>query len=291
MNDQLRTYRLIDVDDVTLRPDADLLFEDGSLRTKLAGAVAADATIYGLPSVLQYEQTLRAGGCRYQPAVRRLQPLRSRPRPGRAPGYAAFKTPNADTLYSNAWLDLTRSPSPGRCTLHSVTGTTPCTSWTCTATRRTSVFGPPVLSVAASSWRQPNGTASYPPEQRSFRVATPYMWILMRIFTTGGADLDWQRSTQLQHAVQIHPAAVIDHRASRRRSLTVHPPVAVTNDSAHVLQRARTSLLRIERSAGSSGDAPRPIASGPSASAQAHALRLRSRSTPPTVPKASTLAS
>ncbi len=72
--------------------------------------LATDATIYGLPSVFQYaqlyEQAVDVSSASYTGFNRFLHQ-----RDIATPEFAAFKTPNVDTLYSNAWLDLSGGPA------------------------------------------------------------------------------------------------------------------------------------------------------------------------------------
>ena len=107
--DALRTYALSDIDQLTPVRLPDIVDGEPRTRMMLARELAIDATIFGLPSVLQYgqmyEQAIDASHPRW---VGFNQFAHDDDLAG--PGYEAFKTPNVDTLYSNAWLDLTGGP-------------------------------------------------------------------------------------------------------------------------------------------------------------------------------------
>ena len=89
--------------------DLDALPDDEDARARFQRMLAMDATIYGLPSVFQYaqlyEQAVDVTSASYTGFNRFLHQ-----RELATPEFTAFKTPNVDTLYSNAWLDLSGGP-------------------------------------------------------------------------------------------------------------------------------------------------------------------------------------
>ena len=106
----LRTYDLLAVDQLRVVDEVDALPNDDDARSCYQRMLATDATIYGLPSVFQYaqlyEQAVDVNSASYTGFNRFLHQ-----RDIATPDFAAFKTPNVDTLYSNAWLDLSGGPA------------------------------------------------------------------------------------------------------------------------------------------------------------------------------------
>ena len=104
------SYDLARVEQMEFEDRPDLRPEDPRSRRAVAHMLAMDAAIYGLPSVYQYAQM-------YEQAVDRSSPVYTgfnvfhHQRAMATPEFTAFKTPNVDTLYSNAWLDLTHGPA------------------------------------------------------------------------------------------------------------------------------------------------------------------------------------
>jgi hypothetical protein len=175
----------------------------GRGRIATTRSLAFDAVIYGLPSVMQYAQM-------HAQAVNDRDPRHvgfnrfSHDSELAGPGYEAFKTPNADTLYSNAWLDLTQGPVvvdvPAFGTRYYTLHFLDMYSNSTNLSLRTVGGHARRFLVAPCGWQ-----GSVPPATTLFRVATPYMWILMRIFSTGGTDLD--AALSLQRSVQLRPVS------------------------------------------------------------------------------------
>jgi len=199
-----RGYEFSDVDQLQIERRPDVTPEDPPARMAYARMLAMDATIYGLPSVYQYAQMY----------VQAVDPTSAtytgfdawfHQRDVATPEFNAFKTPNVDTLYSNAWLDLTEGPAlisipPIRnryFTLHFLDAFANSTNL---SSRTIGSEGGEFL-VAPTGW---DGIA--PSGATLFRVASPYMWILMRILVRGSSsDVDEVRA--LQNAVEISPTA------------------------------------------------------------------------------------
>jgi hypothetical protein len=106
----LRTYDLHAVDQLGVVRDDDLIPNDTEARRSYLRMLATDATIYGLPSVYEYAQL-------YEQAVDTTSTGSTgfnrfhHQRDLATPQFTAFKTPNLDALYSNAWLDLRAGPA------------------------------------------------------------------------------------------------------------------------------------------------------------------------------------
>lgn len=195
----------------TARPD--ILPVDLEARTAYVRNLALDATIYGLPVVLQYREM-------YRQAVDRSNPryvgfnrfLHDRDLAG--PGYSAFKSPNSDTLYSNAWLDLSQGP-----VLIEIPDV-PLRYYTLqfldmfanASNIGTRTFGNKAgrYLVASALWEGP-----VPDHTVLFRVATPYTWLLMRVFAQNAEEVSLARS--IQDKVRITPVESGSQGASSPR--------------------------------------------------------------------------
>jgi len=176
----------------TRRPD--ILPHDGQARAALTRCIATDACIYGLPAVLHYremvQQAVDAANPRYVGFNRFAHD-----RHLAGPGYQAFKSPNSDTLYSNAWLDLRCGP------VLIETPDVPLKYYTLqfldmhanASNIGTRTFGSKAgrYLVAPARWE-----GEVPTGVVLFRVATPLVWILMRVFAQTGAELELARSVQ-----------------------------------------------------------------------------------------------
>jgi hypothetical protein len=197
------SYRLQAVDQFDPTPASDVLPKDPVARTALARAVAMDAVIYGLPSVLQYREMFAQAVDRTGPRFVGFNRF-AHDRDLAGPGYKAFKTPNSDTLYSNAWLDLTGGP------VLIETPDVPLKYYTLNfldmfsnaSNIGTRTFGSRAgrYLVAPAAW-----TGEPPAGARLFRVATPHAWILMRVFAQTPSEVAVAR--RVQDGVKITPLA------------------------------------------------------------------------------------
>src|SRR3954469_23846703 len=93
---------------VEARPD--VLPENAEHRERHVRALAAEAAIYGLPSVYQYAQMIGQAVDESSPSHTGFNCWYHQ-RDVATPEFWVFKTPNVDTLYSNAWLDLSEGPA------------------------------------------------------------------------------------------------------------------------------------------------------------------------------------
>jgi hypothetical protein len=201
-----RGYELADVDQLQIESRPDVVPDDPGSRATYAQMLAMDAAIYGLPSVYQYAQM-------YVQAVDRSSETYTgfdawfHQRDVATPEFKAFKTPNVDTLYSNAWLDLTEGPAlihipairSRYYTLHFLDAYSNSTNL---SSRTVGPDGGDFL-VAPTTW-----DGSVPAGATLFRVASPYMWILMRILVRDSAS-DIEEVRALQDAVAISPTGGI----------------------------------------------------------------------------------
>lgn len=195
------SYRLQVVDQFDPTPAGDVLPKDPAARTALARAVAMEAVIYGLPSVYQYREMFAQAVDRASPRYVGFNRF-AHDRDLAGPDYRAFKTPNSDTLYSNAWLDLTNGP------VLIETPDVPLKYFTLNfldmfsnaSNIGTRTFGSKAgrYLIAPAAWM-----GEPPPGVTLFRVATPHAWILMRVFAQTPAEVAVAR--RIQDSVKITP--------------------------------------------------------------------------------------
>ena len=193
-----------------MRPvaDVDVLPDDGDARGRYQQMLAMDATVYGLPSVYQYaqlyEQAVDDTSASYTGFNRFLHQ-----RTLATPNFTAFKTPNVDTLYSNAWLDLSGGPvivevPPIKDRYYTLQFVDMYGNSTNLSSRTVGPDGGRFL-VATTTW-----DGDVPADTTSFLVATSYMWILMRILVTApGTDVEFVQSLQDRVTITslVEPAA------------------------------------------------------------------------------------
>jgi len=175
-------------------PAADTIPRDPAARQANAAAIASEATVYGLPAVLQYgemfAQALDRSNKRFV-GFNRFAHDRSLA----GPDYAAFKSPNSDTLYSNGWLDLTRGPvlidiPPVPLRYYTLNFFDAYGNASNIGTRTYGSKGGRFL-VAPVAWH-----GVVPAGATLFRVATPHAWVLMRIFAQKPSEVGLARALQ-----------------------------------------------------------------------------------------------
>jgi hypothetical protein len=173
-------------------------------RQVLARALAFDATIYGTAAVLQYRQMYQQAVDRNDPAFTGFNAF-AHDRALAGPGYKAFKTPNADTLYSNAWLDLRDGPVlfdvPDTAGRYYTANFLDIHGNATNISARTHGTGGGRFLIATTNWQGdvPEGTTL-------FRVATPFTWILLRVLVQE-AKGDLPRVNALQDRFRLSPVA------------------------------------------------------------------------------------
>lgn len=172
-------------------------------RQALARSLAFQATLYGTVAVLEYRQL-------YQQAVDRADPqfvgfnTFAHGRSLAGPGYKPFKSPNADTLYSNAYLDLRDGP---------VLFEVPDTAGRYFTANFLDIYGNASnisarlhgtkggrFLIATTDWK-----GDVPQGVTLFRVTTPLTWILLRVLVHSGADVG--AAVALQDRFRLTPLA------------------------------------------------------------------------------------
>jgi hypothetical protein len=226
-----RTYDPGSADQLTASLRPDIAPEDPGARQSLARALSLQAVIYGLPSVYQYASMCAQCAPTGDDNLWTLNEFRhSRQLAG--PSYRAFRVPNVDTLYSNAWLDLTQGPArldlPDFGHRYYTLNFLDAYSNASNISARTHPSRHRFL-IATTDW-----TGPVPPGYTLFRVATPLMWILMRIQAFGADDLT--NVHQFQNAVRIH------HDGDRHRSWPVLSQTHVETSPNAFLSALDTSL-------------------------------------------------
>ncbi|MDP3673806.1 MAG: DUF1254 domain-containing protein [Novosphingobium sp.] len=159
---------------------------DPAMRTLWARNLAFDATIYGQPAVLiyrqAYDQAIAPGGTGFV-GFNRFAHGRS----PAGPGYAPFKTPNADTLYSNAYLDLRGGPVlfnvPATAARYYTANFLDYFGNATNISARTHGMNGGRYLIATTDWR-----GEVPKDRTLFRVASPAMWILLRVLVSDASD-------------------------------------------------------------------------------------------------------
>lgn len=177
-------------------PRPDSVPADDDVRESWFRDLAHEATVFGLPIVWQHALLQRE-------AAERPMTTFSHERDLARPGFAAFRVPNVDTLYSSAWIDLTSGPVdvclPDFGNRYFTVQLLDAASNTQNISRRTIGDARRVRLVAP-------GGADLTTEDGVvvLDVGSPVTWALMRI-QVGRDDLDEVRA--LQDAVTLVPLA------------------------------------------------------------------------------------
>lgn len=146
---------------------------------------AREAVVYGLPAALQYlnlhRTVLVSGAGQGFDTWHHDRDLAT-------PDYAGFRTPNVDTLYSTAWLNLSGGPLeidvPVMGTRYYTVTLLDAHSNAVNLSTRT--LGPDGGRV----WLVPPAwEGDVPTGVLALRVSTPYLWALMRIFVRSDSDV------------------------------------------------------------------------------------------------------
>jgi hypothetical protein len=217
-----RGYEFADVDQLQIEARQDVVPANADERERYARRLAAEAAIYGLPSVYQYAQMVMQAVDPSSPTYTGFDRWFHQ-RDVATPEFDVFKTPNVDTLYSNAWLDLTDGPAliripPIRSRYYTLHFLDAFSNSTNLSSRTVGEQGGRFLVTP------PNWAGSVPADATRFRVASPYMWILMRILVRGSVE-DVEQVRGLQDGVEITPTAEVG-----RGDFVLTPPEAAESD-------------------------------------------------------------
>ena len=175
-----------------------------SLSADEASAIATDAYIYGYPLVTM-EYTRRVLTNVAEPSDLNApmgQLARSRSYPTAA--FRGVTAPNADTLYTNAWIDVSKEPyvlsipdAHDRYYLFPMLD-----AWTTVFQvpgKRTTGTGPQTYAITGPGW-----TGTLPAGVTEYKSPTAMVWILGRIYCTG-TPKDYKAVHELQDKITLVP--------------------------------------------------------------------------------------
>ncbi|WKN48450.1 DUF1254 domain-containing protein [Nocardioides sp. Arc9.136] len=257
----MRTYVVGEVDQLERSSAPDLLPADPGAARDLACSAAFEATLYGLPAVLQYAQMVAQVGAAGDggPRVAFNQFAHGEGLAG--PDHSAFRVPNVDTVYSNVWFDLTRSPVqvvlPDFGDRYFTLNLLDMHSNASNISLRTHGRGPHRVLLAPAGW-----TGTVPDGCSLFRVATPLAWGLLRVQAAGEEEVRAVRA--LQDAVVVEPLV----RGGEHPHLPPVTPEGVERDWEEFMTALHavvdtcgapveeTALVRRFRTVGVGGEAP-----------------------------------
>ncbi|MET0821859.1 MAG: DUF1254 domain-containing protein [Aeromicrobium sp.] len=209
-------------------PRRDSVPSDDAARESWFRDLAHQATVFGLPIVWQHALLQRE-------AAERPMNTFAHERDLAKPGFAAFRVPNVDTLYSSAWIDLTSGPVDVCLPdlgdryftvqlLDAASNTQNISRRTIGDARRIRLVAPGDPEVAGE-----DGVTVLP-------VGSPVTWALMRI-QVGRDDLDEVRA--LQDAVTLIPLG-------GPSTLSVEPAFGDVEDDADAFLATLASALRLQ---------------------------------------------
>lgn len=195
------SYDISKVDQYNPTRDPDILPGNNASQTAYARMLSMDAAIYGLVSVYQYREMYRQAINTESSDYIGLNKF-VHDREIAKPDYKAFKSPNVDTIYSNAWLDLTRGPLlievPEFGERYYTLQLLDMYGNTSNISLRTKGPHAGIYLIATTDWK-----GEVPQGVSLFTVASQYQWILMRIFPHNESELS--EVHELQDAVKITP--------------------------------------------------------------------------------------
>src|ERR1700733_9564378 len=169
-----------------------------------ASAIATDAYIYGYPLVtMEYTRRVLTNVAEANGLNAPMGQLaRSRTYPTAA--FRGVTAPNADTLYTNAWLDLSKEPyvlslpdAHDRYYLFPMLD-----AWTTVFQvpgKRTTGTGPQKYAITGPNW-----TGTLPAGVTEYKSPTSMVWILGRIYCTG-TPKDYKAVHELQDKITLVP--------------------------------------------------------------------------------------
>lgn len=175
-----------------------------SLSADEASAIATDAYIYGYPLVtMEYTRRVLTN---VSEAAATKAPMGQFAR-ARAYPDASFRdvtAPNADTLYTSAWLDLSKEPyvlslpdAHGRYYLFPMLD-----AWTTVFQvpgKRTTGTGPQKYAITGPNW-----SGTLPAGVTQYKSPTALVWILGRIYCTG-TPKDYRAVHEMQDKISLVP--------------------------------------------------------------------------------------
>lgn len=170
-------------------------------------AAARDAWIYGLPLIENAATRQRFAATTTPP--NKLIHVRTLT----TPKTQTVTTPNNDTLYSGSWLDLSRGPV--RITLPATGSRYVSVAFMDMYTNNFAVLGTRTTGDAGGAFTiiGPSGTTDDP---LALRSPTPWVWMLIRVFVAGDADLAQANRVQDGFRLDGPIATYSNHRIAKR---------------------------------------------------------------------------
>jgi hypothetical protein len=213
---------------------ADIVPRDGDDHENLSRTAMMQAVIYGLPSVYQYASMCSTSAPKTPADPWRLNTFAHDRRIADST-YKAFRVPNVDTLYSNGWLDLADGPVfidlPSFGERYYTLQLLDAYSNVSNISSRTYSDAPQRFAVMTTDWQGPT-----PADVEVFRVATPLMWVLMRIQVFDTGDLP------VVHKLQDEVTISTDHAVTTNRSWPIIHQEEVETSWQSFLSALDTSL-------------------------------------------------
>ncbi len=192
----LRTYSFGTVAQHAPTTAPDLVPDDDRSARELGRALAFEATLFGLPAVLQYAQCCEQTTVTEDGSWGQVNVFRHERRTA-GPDFDAFRVPNVDTLYSNAWLHLSggaiRVHLPDFGERYYTLNLLDMHGNATNISTRTHGRGPRDHVLALPEW---SGD-----DTGRFTVASPLMWGLLRVQLLGSEDA--AAVAKLQDAVTV----------------------------------------------------------------------------------------
>lgn len=175
-------------------------------RRDWATALALDAAIWGLPAALQYAE-MYTQCCDTTSSRHTGFNTFDHQRVPADPTFDAFKVPTVDVLYSNAFLDLTAGPialviPPMGDRYYTLNFQDAYANASNLSSRTVGTGGGSFLITSPADWDHSNNA-----EQQIFKVASRFMWILMRISRRTDEE-DWSTVHDLQDRVLLRTDSV-----------------------------------------------------------------------------------
>ena len=199
---------------------------DPSTRQRWARVLATDAAVFGMPAVLQYAEMSSQAVDHRNPRFTGFGSFSHQRLPA-DPSFDAFRIPTVDNLYSDAFVDLSGGPAvvhipPMGARYYTLNLQDAYANATNLSSRTVGPEGGDFALAPPDFWDvPPDGSAT------RFRVASRYMWILMRISRTLD-EPDWAEVNRLQDLVHIASPS----KRSPRAALPPADPESVRSDAA-----------------------------------------------------------
>ena len=212
----------------------DIVPDDDASRLLHMRHTAYEAAIFGQVAVLTYGQIYAQAIDKNSPRFVGFNRF-AHDRDLAGPGYETFKTPNADTLYSNAYLDLSQGPVlltvPPTAGRYYTVNLLDLYGNATNISARTHGTGGGRYLLATTDWG-----GEVPKGVTLFHVTQPYMWILMRIEAENSGVVPEVR--RLQDAFTLQPTVEAPARHDYPTPATIDDPAGFLKILDWVVEQA-----------------------------------------------------